>query len=674
MKNAFLWAGILLALVVSCTVQDPTDINSPRHLRYFGVLEEDDSSTRMYADDQLRTLWNAGDYISIFEMNTFNNKYEFDGDDGDTAGGFSYVSGPTFGTENPLDHYVAVYPYRSSTKISNDEELTLVLPAEQTYRPNMYGREANTMVSKTELNEHGQVRFYFKYLCGVRKVLLYGEGITVSSVTFSAIFDETLAGKATVTVPEVDGVPVIKGFSNDESSVKLVCPEPVTLGSTKQDAVEFWFVLPPVTLSSGYTLTVTDVNGNEYQVSNPNESTIKRREVVKVGPVKVKASTVSVEQVQLDKHELELNAGEEATLVATVLPQTAPQAVTWSSSNETVATVSSNGVVTAVSPGTAVITVTTNTGGKTATCVVTVKEDAPVITYSLAIDPQSAEIKYGETQAFTLTLTTTTNGVAETQTVTGATWASSDEYVATVANGTATGTGAGTATITAKFTPEGSEEELSASASLTVTNVVSYSLAIDPTSAEIKSGETQAFTLTLTTTTNGVAATQTVTGATWASSDANVATVANGTATGIGAGTATITAKFTPEGSEEELSASASLKVTVDVITYSLAIDPESAEVLVGGTKAFTLTLTTTTNGEAATQTVTGATWTSSDANVATVANGTATGVAEGTVTITAKYTPEGSAEELTVTAQLTVNKDPNHAGDPVEIEEGGNL
>lgn len=581
MKNAFLWVGVLLALVVSCTVQDPTEINSPKHNRYFGVLEEDDSSTRMYADDQLRTLWNAGDFISIFEMSTFNNKFQFEGVDGDTAGGFEYVSGPAYGTENPLDHYVAVYPYRSTTKMSNDEELTLVLPAEQTYRPDMYGREANTMVAKTEKNEHGQVRFYFKNLCGFRKVLLYGEGITVSSVTFSAIFDETLAGKAKVIVPEVDGIPEITEFSNDESSVKLVCPEPVTLGSTKQEAVAFWFALPPVTLTSGYTLTVTDVDGNVYQVSNPNESTINRREVVKVGPVRLKASTVSVEQVQLDKQELELNAGEEATLVATVLPQTAPQAVTWSSSDETVASVSSTGVVTAVSAGTAVITVTTNTGGKTATCNVTVKEDAPVITYSLAIDPESAEIKSGETQAFNLTLTTTTNGVAETQTVTGATWASSD---------------------------------------------------------------------------------------------ANVATVANGTATGIGAGTATITAKFTPEGSEEELSASASLKVTVDVITYSLAIDPESAEILVGGTKAFTLTLTTTTNGEAATQTVTGATWTSSDAAVATVANGTAAGVAEGTVTITAKYTPEGSQEELTVTAQLTVNKDPNHAGDPVEIEEGGNL
>lgn len=576
MKNAFLWAGILSAMVVSCSTQEPTDINRTKQHRYFGVLEED-SSTRMYADDQLRTLWNAGDCISVFEKSTFNNKYQLDEDveDGDAAGGFHYVSGPTFGAENPIDHHVAVYPYRSTTKMSNDEVLTIVLPAEQTYRPDMYGRDANTMVALTQENEHGQVRFYFKNLCGFRKVLLYGEGIVVSSVTFSAIFDETLAGKATVTVPEVDGIPEITGFINDQSSVKLVCPEPVVLGSTKQDAVAFWFVLPPVTLSSGYTLTVTDVNGNEYMVSNPNESTINRREVVKVGPVRLKASTVSVDEIQLDKHELELNVGEEATLVATVLPETASQTVTWSSSDESVATVSETGTVTAVSAGEVVITATTVTGGKTDSCTITVKDVVPVVTYSLAIAPESAEIKSGETQAFTLTLTTTTDGVAATQTVSGATWTTSDE---------------------------------------------------------------------------------------------SVATVANGTATGIGAGTATITAKFTPEGSDEELTASATLTVTVDAITYSLAIDPQSAEIKIGETQEFILSLTTTTNGEAVTQTVTGATWTSSDANIAAVANGIATGVAEGTVTITAKYTPEGS-EELTVTAQLKVNKKPNQAGDPTPVE-----
>ena len=297
-----------------------------------------------------------------------------------------------------------------------------------------------------------------------------------------------------------------------------------------------------------------------------------------------------------------------------------------------------------------------------------VMDSTPVTVTGVELNKSEIELSVNETEALTATV------LPENATDKTVSWSSSNTNVATVSsNGVVTAVSAGTAVITVTTNTGGK----TATCDVTVKEdapVITYSLAIGPESAEIKSGETQAFTLTLTTTTNGVAATQTVTGATWTTSDANVATVANGTATGIGAGTATITAKYTPAGSDEELSASASLTVTVDVITYSLAIDPESAEVLVGGTKAFTLTLTTTTNGEVATQTVTDATWTTSDATVATVSNGTATGVAEGTVTITAKYTPEGSEEELTVTAQLTVNKVPNHAGDPVEIEEGGDL
>ena len=61
------------------------------------------------------------------------------------------------------------------------------------------------------------------------------------------------------------------------------------------------------------------------------------------------------------------------TIKATVTPSNATnKAVTWTSSNENVATVSVRGVVTAVSAGTATITATTMDGGFTATCTVTV--------------------------------------------------------------------------------------------------------------------------------------------------------------------------------------------------------------------------------------------------------------------------------------------------------------
>ena len=83
---------------------------------------------------------------------------------------------------------------------------------------------------------------------------------------------------------------------------------------------------------------------------------------------------VTVTSVTLDKSTLELVEEETAQLTATVLPENADdKSVTWTSSDETVATVDENGLVTAVGKGTATITVTTTDGGKTATCEVTVK-------------------------------------------------------------------------------------------------------------------------------------------------------------------------------------------------------------------------------------------------------------------------------------------------------------
>jgi hypothetical protein len=75
------------------------------------------------------------------------------------------------------------------------------------------------------------------------------------------------------------------------------------------------------------------------------------------------------ETLALDQNSITLNAGENATIIATV-------DATWASNNEAVATVAGNGkeaVVTAVAEGNAVITATTQ-GGQTKTCVVLVQK------------------------------------------------------------------------------------------------------------------------------------------------------------------------------------------------------------------------------------------------------------------------------------------------------------
>lgn len=105
---------------------------------------------------------------------------------------------------------------------------------------------------------------------------------------------------------------------------------------------------------------------------------IKDTSVTATCVVTVVESIVEVESVTLQTSTWETTKGQNITLVATINPTNATnKTVSWSSSDENVATVDDTGEVIAISGGTATITATV--GGKSATCLVTVKEEYNVI-------------------------------------------------------------------------------------------------------------------------------------------------------------------------------------------------------------------------------------------------------------------------------------------------------
>ena len=181
--------------------------------------------------------------------------------------------------------------------------------------------------------------------------------------------------------------------------------------------------------------------------------------------VTVSEKKIEITEVLLNKDAETLTEGDTITLSAEVLPYdtTYSKNVSWSSSNEAVATVSADGTVTAKSAGTAVITATTE-NGKTASCTITVEKKLIPIT-EVYLDKSSATLTEGDTA--TLTATVLPENTTYSKDVS---WSSNNSEVAAVdANGTVTAKSVGTTIITAT-----SENGKSASCTITVNKKDTY--------------------------------------------------------------------------------------------------------------------------------------------------------------------------------------------------------
>ena len=83
---------------------------------------------------------------------------------------------------------------------------------------------------------------------------------------------------------------------------------------------------------------------------------------------------VAVTGITVEPATLSIQVGKSAAVTANVLPEDADdKTVTWTSGDESIATVSNSGRVRGVAEGTVTITATTNDGHYTATCEVTVE-------------------------------------------------------------------------------------------------------------------------------------------------------------------------------------------------------------------------------------------------------------------------------------------------------------
>ena len=336
--------------------------------------------------------------------------------------------------------------------------------------------------------------------------------------------------------------------------------------------------------------------------------------------------TVAVTGVSLSKTSLTLAESGSETLTATVTPSNATnKAVSWKSSDASVASVDNNGKVSAVKAGSATITVTTSDGGKTATCSVTVTSKTVSVT-GVKLDKSNLELKTGETAQ--LAATVEPSDASEK----GVEWTSSDAKIATVdGSGKVTAVSVGNATITAT-TKDGGK---TASCSVTVNPVAVEGVSVEPAQVEVKEGKT----VQLKATVSPAEADQEVE---WTTSDSQIATVdANGLVTAIKPGTAYIVVR---SKTYTDKFVSCEVTVTPDDGLKGIAFDASEIQLETGQSRDLTVVFTPE---YAANKNVS---WASSDASVASVSDGKVVALKEGTATITATSEDGGHKAECVVT------------------------
>lgn len=282
--------------------------------------------------------------------------------------------------------------------------------------------------------------------------LLTGSGYSAGQLSWSVDGSSVYVMDSSTLICEASGMSVVTAMDKDRKIAE--CSVDVTARSVITMESDFAVIGEGLTVDISASVVGEHSGDFIYESENSTIATVDENGTVSAlssGDAKIKVSsygcdsvyyTVSVSKspytVTLSAQEIKLGAGE-STMLSASLPDDSygEIAPSFSSSDETVATVDKNGLITAVATGKCKITATAYSGA-CADCSVEVGK-APK---SLTVQLKKKSLYAGETTAITASINN--DSVCN-----GYTFSSSDTSVATVSdNGVITGKGRGNATIT----------------------------------------------------------------------------------------------------------------------------------------------------------------------------------------------------------------------------------
>lgn len=242
--------------------------------RYTAAIE-DCGDAKTYTDASLQVKWSEGDCLNVWDGKTVSDKYAVP----TSSAGSDHATLDLVGTAatggSALGANIGFYPYSGDVTCSSDFVIDgVTLPDTQSYAAGSFASGTFPMVAVSRSTDERDL--VFRNVCGVLRLALKGAE-TVHTIAVTGHADEILCGSARIQASSTDA-PVIT-MLGDGKTVTLDCgADGVQL--RQGEATTFDIVLPPVTFSKGFTVSI---DGGKMSLSTAKAQTVNRSGILRMG-------------------------------------------------------------------------------------------------------------------------------------------------------------------------------------------------------------------------------------------------------------------------------------------------------------------------------------------------------------------------------------------------------
>ena len=367
--------------------------------------------------------YNSSGYVDIVSSAGCYLRYN-------TSGYFRYYKAASYSNQQAIQLY---------KKVSSGSGTTLTDPTLSFASSSVSVTAGSTVTNKATTNSTATVT-YSSSDTSVATVsssgVITGVAAGTCTITASVAATSTYNAKSVTCSVTVNRATQTVSFTNSSASTTVGHTVTNTASTTGNGSITYSSSNTSVATVSS-TGVVTGVAAGTATITATAAQTTTYSQATATYTVTVTPKTLLTATVSFSNPTTSVYVGNNVTNVATT---TSDGSITYSSSNESVATVDATGVVTGVGAGTAVIT---------ASVPATENYNSASATYTITVNRQSQTVSFAQS-ALTLEEGETGSNVATTTGDGSITYQSGNTSVATVdANGTVTAVAAGTAIVTA---------------------------------------------------------------------------------------------------------------------------------------------------------------------------------------------------------------------------------